>query len=82
MSKNDRVKVVAPGTEQDEIQQILQEIPEEILIRVIADRIQQEPDIEVKNIVRSASQRTFSGQYHHLQCWVNMMLFKKGLPTV
>ena len=39
-----------------EVQKILKEIPDDVLIGVIADRIQQEPTKEIKKVVETVSQ--------------------------
>ena len=54
---------IVPVTEKEkaEIQQILQEVPDDILIGIIADRIQREPNKEIKEVVQAVSQHRFSG---------------------
>jgi len=45
----------------DEIQELLQEIPDEVLIGVIADRFQRDHGEEVKKFVQMESKESFSG---------------------
>lgn len=62
---DDNNRIVSPETEEEkensDIQEILQEIPDDILFRVIADRIQQEPKEEVRKVVQTVSEHAFSG---------------------
>lgn len=44
-----------------EVQKILNEIPDDVLIGVIADRIKQEPTKKIKKVVKTVSQQSFSG---------------------
>ena len=50
-----------PELDEHDLQQLLESVPEEILIRVIADKIRREPDAEVRKVVRAVSQQTFAG---------------------
>ncbi len=45
----------------DELQRILEEIPDEALIGVLADRIQRAPNKEVKKVVQIMAKQSFSG---------------------
>ncbi len=47
--------------EEAKIEQILQEVPDDILIGVLTERIQREPSTEVKKVVQAVSKHTFSG---------------------
>ena len=58
---NNQVATSSEIEEKKEIQKILQEIPDDILFRVIADRIQQEPKEEVRKVVQTVSEHAFSG---------------------
>lgn len=58
MSKEEKEVAV---TSKEEIQEILQEIPDEVLIGVVADRIQREPNEEVKKVVQVVAEQSFSG---------------------
>ena len=60
MSDDSHAEVV-PTPEQKEIHKVLEEIPDEILIGVIANRIQRDPNKEVKRIVQTVSEQSFSG---------------------
>ena len=52
---------IVPTPEKEKIQKILQEVPDDVLIGVIADRIQRDPNKEVRKVVQAVSQQTFSG---------------------
>ena len=60
MSDDDN-HIVSSLEENQEIQKILQEIPDDILFSVIADRIQKEPKKEVRKVVQTISEHAFSG---------------------
>jgi uncharacterized membrane protein len=61
MSKENTEIIASSDKEKAEIQQILDEIPDEVLIGVIADRIRRDPDKEVRNVLETVSQHSFSG---------------------
>lgn len=65
MSDDNSKIVVSSETEEEkensDIQDVLKEVPDEILFRVIADRIQQEPNKEVRKVVQTVSEHAFSG---------------------
>jgi len=61
MSKDSSELTQIPEGQEEDIQQVLQEVPDDVLIRVIAERIQQDPDKEVKKVIQTVSQQTFSG---------------------
>lgn len=58
MSEDDKEVTVSP---KEEIQEILQEVPDEVLIGVIADRFQREPNEEAKKVVQIVAEQSFSG---------------------
>lgn len=58
MSEDNKEVTVSP---KEEIQEILQEVPDEVLIGVIADRFQREPNEEVKKVVQIVAEQSFSG---------------------
>lgn len=61
MSEDSSELTPIPESQKEDIQQVLQEVPDEVLIRVIADRIQQEPNKKVRKVIQTVSQQTFSG---------------------
>ncbi len=60
---DDNSKIIVPPEkkENSELQKILQEVPDDILFKVIAERIQQEPKKEFKKVVQTVSEQSFSG---------------------
>ena len=57
----EKSKEIISTPEKEEIQKILQEVPDDVLIGVIADRIQRDPNKQVRKVVQAVSQQTFSG---------------------
>lgn len=47
--------------DEQNLQELLENVPEDVLIGVIADRLRREPDAEVRKVVRAVSQQEFSG---------------------
>lgn len=54
-------EIVSSEESKEELEEILQQIPDEILMSVIADRLQQESGDEVKKVIQTISQKNFSG---------------------
>lgn len=61
MSEQNNKIIDTPEKEKIEIQQVLQEIPSDVLIGAIADRIQPEPNKDAnRNITQAVSQKKFA----------------------
>lgn len=61
----DKTKGLSPPPvaeqEPDNLQEVLELVPDDVLIGVLAERIRREPNAEVKRIVSAVSEETFSG---------------------
>ena len=61
VSKESNNITTSMDEENQEIQRILKEVPEELLINIIADRLQSDSSNEIKRLIQIASQHSFSG---------------------
>ena len=60
MPKNKDNKDLITG-DKTELQEVLEKIPDDLLIEAVVSRIQKEPSVEIKKVVRQVTESSFSG---------------------